>query len=622
MPHFTPPAFRPGPLSAESAEALNALAQQVSRLSSMNVPQQGALTLVEDAGGIQLQLNPDNLSLAGDVIGPANANIVEGLVKVPICSTLPSLGTVLGCSLLSPPTPPTLSLQAGGSLTVAQPYYYAISAVDITGETYCAGSYTGSVPTGITITPTMGNQSVLISWPQLLPDSWITYKIFRATTPGGWGATSLLAVVANTGSATQTFLDNGSITLATGAPIAVPRGMSDPAFALEWCPQGIDTVINNYQTLNISNITENDTTNVYNYTGDTFNYLTNNNFYISTGVFITYYGPGYIVYDTSLLIVIFLTTLEICGPWWLCWATAYVVPTGANDPPAAFPMNKPVVPVNPAAGAIIKGMPVPNPLGAQRIVIPNTGSHPLLWSNNGSGTATQNVSTPNGADHTQPPGAEVEIHYDPNNNQWRIATSTGTPATTKGDIIVYNGSQPDRFAVGTNGQVLTADSTKSDGVKWATPSGGTSTGGLTKVIVYTSGANTYTPTAGVKAIEVWVVGGGGGGGGASASTAGAGGGRSHRNQGILLMFYRSFCIVALSVAILLAGALLVVGLSSCALPGSAPVDPCQQECQEISRAYLSKVDAIRGLPDRKEREAELRRERMREIEECRRRHDR
>ena len=88
------------------------------------------------------------------------------------------------------------------------------------------------------------------------------------------------------------------------------------------------------------------------------------------------------------------------------------------------------------------------------------------------------------------------------------------------------------------------------------------------------------------------------------------------------MFYRSFCIVALSVAILLAGALLVVGLSSCALPGSAPVDPCQQECQEISRAYLSKVDAIRGLPDRKEREAELRRERMREIEECRRRHDR
>jgi hypothetical protein len=45
--------------------------------------------------------------------------------------------------------------------------------------------------------------------------------------------------------------------------------------------------------------------------------------------------------------------------------------------------------------------------------------------------------------------------------------------TTKGDLIAATGaSTPARLAVGTNGQVLQADSTAATGVKWATPSGG------------------------------------------------------------------------------------------------------------------------------------------------------
>jgi hypothetical protein len=52
-----------------------------------------------------------------------------------------------------------------------------------------------------------------------------------------------------------------------------------------------------------------------------------------------------------------------------------------------------------------------------------------------------------------------------------------TLLTTKGDIIVATGNATlVRQGVGTNGQVLTADSTQADGVIWSTPAGG---GGMT-----------------------------------------------------------------------------------------------------------------------------------------------
>lgn len=47
------------------------------------------------------------------------------------------------------------------------------------------------------------------------------------------------------------------------------------------------------------------------------------------------------------------------------------------------------------------------------------------------------------------------------------------PLDTKGDLIVF-GKKNERLPVGTNGQVLTADSAQALGVKWATPSGGAS----------------------------------------------------------------------------------------------------------------------------------------------------
>lgn len=44
-------------------------------------------------------------------------------------------------------------------------------------------------------------------------------------------------------------------------------------------------------------------------------------------------------------------------------------------------------------------------------------------------------------------------------------------ATTKGDLLVFGGTTFSRVAVGSNGQVLTADSTQTGGVKWAAAGG-------------------------------------------------------------------------------------------------------------------------------------------------------
>lgn len=101
---------------------------------------------------------------------------------------------------------------------------------------------------------------------------------------------------------------------------------------------------------------------------------------------------------------------------------------------------------------------------------------------------------------------------------WSSPGTPTLPTTTKGDLIVHNGTTDVRLPVGgTNGQILAVNSATSTGVEWTSniPSGYA----FGSIQTFTS-SGTWTMPSGCRAILVEVVGGGAGGGGTALTTAG------------------------------------------------------------------------------------------------------
>lgn len=95
-----------------------------------------------------------------------------------------------------------------------------------------------------------------------------------------------------------------------------------------------------------------------------------------------------------------------------------------------------------------------------------TSGHGTVFVDDGAGTACEAFILDAADTTTADNGTTVIVSAD--GKRYKRRTASGAVLTTKGDILGYSTGLA-RVPVGTNGQVLTADSTQALGLKWATP---------------------------------------------------------------------------------------------------------------------------------------------------------
>jgi hypothetical protein len=145
----------------------------------------------------------------------SSGTTVKGVAQtagIPFVTSVSLTKANLAVPVLNAPT-----LAAGGTLVSGTPYYYVLTATNSNGET--------TISAQVTATPSGGNLSVVNTWTQV-PGA-TGYKLYRSTTSGVYGASSLLTTIG--AGTTLTYTDTGSATGA-GTPPGANGALSTATF--------------------------------------------------------------------------------------------------------------------------------------------------------------------------------------------------------------------------------------------------------------------------------------------------------------------------------------------------------------------------------------------------------